>query len=332
MKCGTRGKFVLAVILAFGLVANSLFSNYVFADETLLDRVSQDEYRLDLSPASKRMTIKPGEQKKGDLQVKNTGTKAVIVDIYATPYTSENGIGEQKISMGEDYTKITEWITFKDSNGSYQKKISFNLEPNQIRDIRYAVNVPKEAVGGGQYAILFAEFNPIKTSESETAGIQSRSRVGMALFTTIDDEGIIRDSQIKDIQTAKIAIDSNVFVGYTAINTGNVDFQTSTEMTVKSITGDELYHNIAVDTVLPDVYKVIREEWEDTPSLGLFHLSYTLKALDEIIEEEHLILVMPTGALIALVPIIVLIIVGLRYLKMKRARDNRAIILGEKSY
>lgn len=311
------------------LSCNSLLFSNSFAEESLLDNASQEDYKIELSPASKRTSFKPGEQKKDSFQLKNVGAKAVSVDIYAVAYYTEDDSATQSEELSDAYTQMSQWITFEDSNGEYYHKASFVLYPNQIREVRYAVDVPADAVGGGQYAILFAEFAPAKV-KSEDATLYVHSRIGMAFFAYVDDEGIVRNAEINDIKALSgLALNRKIDVGYTVKNTGNIDFQTSTEITVRSIFGKELYHDILVETIFPEKSKEIYAQWDKTPSFGIFHLDYTINALDSVDEGSNLIIVISSGTLVFLLFVLVVAIILIKYLRLKKARERRTKILKE---
>ena len=311
------------LILAF--CCNSLSLRNVSADES--QDASQDDYKVELSPVSKRMSFKPGEQKKDSLQLTNAGAKAVSVDVYAVAYYTEDNSTVKNEDLDDVYTQMSQWVTFKDDSGEYHHKISFVLYPNQQREVRYAVDVPAEAKGGGQYAILFAEFVPAKARDEE-ASIVAHSRVGMALFAFVDDEGILRSVEISDIRTpSSVILNHKVGVSYAIKNTGNIDFQTSTEVTVRSIFGKEIYHDIVVETVFPERTKDVSAEWEETPAFGIFRLDYAIRALDAINEGSQWILVLSSGAIVLLIFILIVVGILIKYLRLKRAHAQRAKIL-----
>ncbi len=77
MENGKCGRLFLIIASTLTVCCNSLFISNVFADSSLIDNANQDEYKIELSPVSKRMSFKPGEQKKDSLLLTNAGTKAV---------------------------------------------------------------------------------------------------------------------------------------------------------------------------------------------------------------------------------------------------------------
>lgn len=315
------GRYVLFGILGFFSIVSFLPSFEAFADNSLYDNANQEDYLLEISPASRRMSFKSGEQKKESLQIKNVGRKAVVVDVYAAAYSPEDSDVNQGEELASEYTKLAEWMKFKDSNDEYHHKISFTLHPNQIREVRYSVDVPKEAVGGGQYAIVFAELTPTKQEEG---AFVARSRLGMSLFAFVDGADIIREGQVDNIKVDGVLIDRKIGVEYAVKNNGNIDFQASNDMTVSSIFGKELYHNIFVKTILPGSSKTIHDEWEEAPGFGLFRLKYKVIALNDVEEGERVVIVIPAGGLGLILLLIVAGVIVARYLKIKMTRERRA--------
>ena len=272
------GRYILIGILGIVICLGLIPCRTTLAAGSLYDNANQDDYLLELSPVSRRMSFKPGEQKKENLQIKNTGRKAVYVDVYAEAYVPEDEIAGQNEGLADTYTQLSQWVKFKDDNGEYHHILSFTLYPNQIRDVRYSVDVPKETVGGGQYAIIFAEFTPTKTDDEST--FKARSRMGMSLFASVDDSGVVRDAQINNIKINGVLVNRNITIDYTVKNSGNIDFQSSNEMTVESIFGKELYHDIFVKTILPESSKAISDECKaiDTRCSPLAARRYKLQA------------------------------------------------------
>ena len=322
MKSRIRGRLFLTIVLLLGVCCNSLLPRVAYAED------SQNDYKIELSPASKRASFKPGEQKTDSLELKNTGAKTVSVDVYAVAYYTDEKLGSEDGNLADDYTKIAEWIAFKDDDDEYKDKISFIMYPNQTMKVNYAVNVPSSAVGGGQYAIIFAEFVPVKVTD-EPVTIYAHSRVGMALFAFVDDEGIVRDVEIDNIRALDgFALNKKIYVEYTAKNTGNIDFQTSTDVVVNSIFGSEIYHDITVNTILPERTENVQVVWKDTPAVGIFRLNYAIEALDKKEEGSCVIFLMSTGAICLSVVVLALAIIMIVYRRKKKNwRKRRAAAL-----
>lgn len=322
MKSRMHSRLFLAIVLLLGVCCNSFLPYIAFADD------SQNDYKIELSPASRRVSFKPGEQKKDSLELRNTGAKAVSVDVYAAAYYTDERLDMGASILNDDYTKMAEWITFKNDSGEYQSRITFAMYPNQTITVNYTIGVPTGVVGGGQYAIIFAEFTPIKTAD-EPVAIYAHSRVGMALFAFVDDEGIVRGAEIDNIRVLDgFALNKKIYVEYTAKNTGNIDFQTSTEMAVSSIFGRELYHDIAVNTVLPERTENIQAVWKDTPTVGIFRMNYTIEALDIKEEGSRVIFLMSTGAIclvIVALTLVTIMIVHRRKNRLWRERRSTAL-------
>lgn len=317
-----RGRLFLTIVLLLGICCSSFLPHVVYAED------SQNDYQIELSPASRRLSFKPGERKKDSLELKNSGAKAVTVDIYAVAYYTDDGNTTEDGDLSDVYTKMAEWIVFKDDDGEYRNKMSFIMYPNQTMKVNYAVDVPSDAAGGGQYAIIFAEFVPVKVT-NEPVTLYAHSRVGMSLFAFVDSEGIERSTQIDNIIASNgILFNQKAGVVYTIANTGNIDFQTSTEVVVNSIFGKEIYHDITVETVLPGRTKPVSVKWDETPPIGIYRVNYTIDALDMKEEGSHLIFVLSSWVLCLLILIIIvaaIVIIYHRKKKMWRKRRANAL-------
>ncbi|MBR3319627.1 hypothetical protein IKG06_03970 [Candidatus Saccharibacteria bacterium] len=329
MRNGICGRLILIVSLFLALCCNSLPYDGVFADDSLPEEVKQNDAKLELSPVSKRMSFKPGEQKKDSLQLRNSGPKDISVNLYASNYYIDDGSTDQTIKLADHYTQMSQWVTFLDSDGEYRHKITVQVPSNQSKTINYAVDVPSEATGGGQYAILFAEFAPV---ESTGGGIQARYRMGMTLFAFVDDAGIIRGAELGSIKAPiGLLLDRKIDIDYTVKNTGNIDFQTSADIAVFSIFGNEIYHDINVETIFPETSKDIHVEWKETPAFGILRLNYAIKALDKKEEGSYVIFVISTGIVCLIVVVLTILTIVIIYRRRKKQwSKRRAEALGNK--
>ena len=268
---------------------------------------------LEISPVSTRVSLNQKEQKPGTIEVKNYGNEPLNIRVYPTPFS--NADGNRNFKNESDYTKISHWIKIKDDSGNYQDSVTFTMTPKQTKTISYKIDVPSNAPAGGQYATIF--FESLDDQKNEES-IKTTTRVGMLIYANVAGE-LIREANIINVRTNSFITSDNLKVSYTVENKGNIDFQASTTLQVSSLFGRQLYNDTELTTVFPDSSENVEFEWKDTPGFGLYNLHYKIRALDQTIEKNELILVASPFALIIIGILIVVLILAIVY----RARLNK---------
>ena len=297
--------FVSAIILLFTFVP---FSS-AYADDEPEPVIPP----LEISPVSTRVSLNQKEQKPGTVEVKNYGNEPLNIRVYPTPFS--NADGNRNFKNESDYTKISHWIKIKDDSGNYQDSVTFTMTPKQTKTISYRIDVPSNAPAGGQYATIF--FESLDDQKNEES-IKTTTRVGMLIYANVAGE-LIREANITNIRTNSFITSDNLKVSYTVENKGNIDFQASTTLQVSSLFGRQLYNETELTTVFPDSSENVEFEWKNTPGFGLYNLHYKIRALDQTIEKNELILVASPFALVITGILIVVLILAIVY----RARLNK---------
>lgn len=272
---------------------------------------------LEISPVSTRVSLNQKEQKPGTIEVKNYGNEPLNIKVYPTPFS--NSDGNRNFKNESDYTKISHWIKIKDDSGNYQDSVTFTMAPKQTKTISYKIDVPSNTPAGGQYATIF--FESLDDQKSEDS-IKTTTRVGMLIYANVAGE-LIREANIINVRTNSFITSDNLKVSYTVENKGNIDFQASTTLQISSLFGRQLYNDTQLTTVFPDSSENIEFEWKDTPGFGLYNLHYKIRALDQTIEKNELILVASPFALIVIGVLVVVLILAIAYrIRLHKTREK----------
>ena len=314
---------IKSLAVVFALVASAVAPvTSVFADEG----GEKPAIWLQISPVAKRFQLDPKAELTDKVNVDNIGSKKFKFRVYATPYTIANEAYEVNFEKETNRTQISRWISFnqntsakKDSEKVWKNEVTFELEPNGRQEIEYKINVPKDIPAGGQYATIFAESIP-EDSISAT-GVRTVSRVGMILYGTTSGE--LKNFTMKSIlNSGKISAEVDI------ANSGNTDFSAKIAMKIDKIIGGTVAEIDAPYQIIPDSpdrHAVL--EWEDTPMFGIFKVKTTITALDQKIEEEKIVLVLPIFIIIIMLVLLTIIIAWLIILIRKRhAQKSRLIV------
>lgn len=291
------GGGILALLVAFATLLSGP-ATAVFADDV-------PEYRLQISPTTQTIDLKPGEKYEGTFQVQNTGSKAFKYSVSAAPYSVKGDDYSPDYDSETDYTKLASWITFSDQTGT--------VEPNSYKEIKYTASVPNDVAAGGQYAIMLAQIEDDDSSsqKGEGATIQTVRRVGMLVYAHV--EGDTRETG-KIIENKVPSFLFNPPITATSIveNTGNIDTQATYKVQVYPLFSDEEVYTNEEDpdsrTILPETRRYNSVSWDGAPQLGIFKVKQTVKIFDEESVVEKVVFLCPIWFLFIVLLIIFMVI------------------------
>jgi hypothetical protein len=232
--------------------------------------------------------LMPGSNYTKPLHITNTTDTDLTFSLSTATY--------QDVELSDDYTKITEWLTIVGST-------DYTLKPEASTDINIRVRVPKDAPAGGQYAsIIAAVSDQIYTMANISAIISSED---------LQHSGELVSSKLPGFSLAP-----EINTSATIKNTGNVDFDATIKLTVRSIFGgDPIHDDTLTQTVFPGTTAELSQDWTDAPVFGFFSATQTItyvNASGEQIERitDRVILICPIW-LIIILAVVILGIIGL---------------------
>lgn len=287
-------KSVLAAFVALlTLSISGIFSSTpVYAEDEQLP------VHLLVSPASQNLgEIEPGKTYGGEFLVKNIGSKKISYNVYASPYYEEGEEGNQVYNVTNNYTYLSEWISFDVKEGT--------LEPGESRKVTYVLKVPANSAGGAQNAAIMVESND---SVSETDVISASSRIAMILLSQVAGE-TNACGKIIDKNIPSLLLNPPIIASGRVENCGNLDLNVKYVMSVYPLFSDEeLYtneENPKVLATLPETRRFTSLEWDGTPSFGLFKVKLEITYADNTETIEKIVLVCPLWLII-----LVLVFIG----------------------
>lgn len=316
--------------LAMVLAAVVSCGNQAYAEET-----QTPSTWLQISPTAVTVTLKGGDQIEGDseqcpddldegcaIEIKNIGTKPFRYKVYASPYVIK---GEQyELSFSESastsYTQISRWITFLGEDGEYAKEVELTINPNETQVVHYRIDVPEDAPGGSQYAVIWAQT---LGGDADASGVQTISQAGMV----VSGRSIGNTNQSGDVDEyyfTRFSIGGSLEAKALVKNTGNTDFDAYYSYTARTLFGKELYVKKDAISTFPDTDYHISLSWDEPPLMGIFQVEFRVIASNTDRQETHIVIIMPIFVIILLIllltVIIVWIIIIIRKRKERKAR------------
>ena len=247
-----------------------------------------------VSPASHTLgQLEPGKSYESTFIVKNIGTEKISFNVYPAPYYEDGENGDKTYDVMNNYTHLSEWITFDINEGT--------LEPNETRKVTYRVKVPTGTAGGAQNAAIMVESND---AIDETKVVSASSRIALILFSQVSGEtnacGKILDKNIPGL-----LLNPPIIASGRVENCGNVDLNVKYAMSVYPIFSDEEIYTNEEDPLvlatLPETRRFTSVDWEGTPSFGLFKVKLDITYAGNTETIEKIVLVCPLWLIVLII-------------------------------
>ena len=338
-----RGLLVLALAAGLGL---NIGCGVVYAEDSgesegtaeQTQETSSGSTSISLTPVSKVLQLASNSEYKDTFTVGNDGDALMRIEVYAAPYSYVYSEASDTYQLGfnnaNNFTQITRWIRFKDSDGNYVENPQFTIEPHSSLEIAYKISTPNNIPAGGQYAVIFAHT---LTGTLSSNGIKTEASPGLVVYGRSTEGEAILSAEISDLKISQTAPGNgvaessetqNVFSASAKVrNTGNVDFNASGILKVEGILSGLHYEtpdNEGRASVIPEAELTVSDTWEDTPGFGLFRVTWTVTAAGETEMIEQIVFLNPVPfiiiTIILLTAMIIWIIIMVRKRRERRSR------------
>ncbi len=302
---GGLSKVLVSVCL---MVLGVLFGgNIVFAAEETPD------YRIQVSPATLELDLKPGESVSKTFRVQNTGTKDFDFELGTGPYNVEGEDYKQDLNTITDYNQIKDWIKFSEDTG--------NVKAGESKEITATVTVPKDVPSGGQYGVIIAKM--IEPQDESASGIVAEKHIGLLVYAKNVDGNTRMTGSIADVKLASFVFAPPIRATSVVENTGNVHAKATYIMQVYPLFGgEEVYtneENPETRIILPGTRRLNTLTWDGAPQLGIFKVKQTVKFLDDTKEIEKIVFICPIWFLLIVLAVIFLAVFWI----VSRARGRK---------
>jgi hypothetical protein len=235
---------------------------------------------LSVSPLFYDLQVNPGENKEGEIRVKNNSENRVDIKTEFSDFFIDD-VGDYIFSEGKEIANenlkpflMGSWLS--------ADKADFGLEGGQSEVVKYRIEVPADANLGGHYgAIFFTTSCDQKKDENvaytDKSNVCVSGRVGVLFLVQAGGEAV-KKGIIKNVALPKISFDDKARMGIEIANLGNTHFKPQGEIVVKNIFGQEISRlEIKDRTLLPTTSRVFSEELQRKDFLGLYRVSGDIK-------------------------------------------------------
>ena len=290
--------------------------------------VMADSYALTMAPMNQKIVINPGELFKTSFRISNpaNSTQDTYYKIEIEPfYKNENN--EIEFKAEGDSGKIKDWTTL---NVPAEGK----LVPNEVKEVVFTIDVPESAPAGGQYLSVLVtasakpddETNSSDSDDDQNTTIKEVKKMSHLVYAEVVGN-TIKKGEIRDAALPSFLLSGKITGSAVVKNVGNVHGDAKYLLRVYPLFSDEeIYTNEqdpATYTILPDRELYSEIAWEQTPTIGMFNVEFSVEFEGEKVEISKLVIVCPIWLLFiiffVIAAIIIWIIVRVRTRNQKRA-------------
>lgn len=256
-----------------------------------------------LSPMYQQITLTPGETYVGNFEVINPGDNTIdfryTVDIK--PFSVE-GLDDLSFTENGDYNQIVDWIELSRTEGV--------ISPNNTQEVRFTINVPENAAAGGQYAAILVTSEEYRLDNS-SVDLREKYEASHLIYAEVSGE-TVRKGTIDNINVPSFLFSGNITGSASITNDGNVHSEaTHTLQIFPLFSKEEVYTNEENPKgvwIMPGNTAYSSIAWEETPSIGIFHVIYSVEYEGVESNIDKIVIVCPLWLLLVIIFAIILII------------------------
>ena len=139
----TTIKRFTAVVLAIVTLAVAILNTVV--------PVMAESRGLTVAPMNEKVILNPGESVQSSFKISNPvdSTSVTNYELAVEPFYMKNGgeIVSSEDEVEKEHTQMKDWIKF-------DVPTKGKLEPNEVTEVLFTIEVPRSAPAGGQYAMI----------------------------------------------------------------------------------------------------------------------------------------------------------------------------------
>ena len=261
----------LSKIKSLALAALTLATSFLSALSLIRNNASASE-SFSLSPMYDLISLTPGEIFESSFTIVNPAgnTSNFYYTLRIDPFTED---GNQNITATKNghYTDMAEWIELPKTEGV--------VAPNSSETVPYRIVVPTDAPAGGQYASI-AVGSKEDTSAEEGFSIHEVFEMGYLIYAEVAGE-TIRKGNVTDVNVPGFLFSGNISGSSSITNEGNVhSASTQTLQIFPLFSSEEVFTNEEDPKtlwIMPGNTNFAKVTWEETPSVGIFHVIYNVE-------------------------------------------------------
>lgn len=259
-----------------------------------------------VTPMNQMIELVPGETYTFSITVSNPVNSAENFDykVYATPYSVVTEEYDADVAKKTDYTRMVDWITIAEPTGT--------IVPNGTKNIEFAITVPENAPGGGQYAAIIVGADDKDEVNGSTA-VTNVLEIASILYAKVDGE-IVHKGEVVENNVPGFLVDNPMTISSLIANTGNVHeiaeivIKATNVFTGETIASAELDNGAYAELIMPDSQKFVSKKIDELPLLGIVNVRQDIYYNGEVSTTEKNVLICPIWFLMLVVLLVMAIV------------------------
>lgn len=294
-------------------VALALFAAFISG---MLKARSAFAVSLSVSPMYQNVSLVPGETYYGSFKITNPDYNSgdYKYSLYTQPFLASND-NEITFENNGDYNKIVDWINLESKEGS--------IAPNATEEIHFSIDVPGDAPAGGQYAAIMVRQEASGAIDG-AVNLQQNFEISHLIYADVAGE-TVRKGDIADVGVSGFLFSGKITGNSKITNLGNVHSRaTQTLQVFPLFSSEEVFTNEEnPDTVfiMPGNTRFSTLAWEETPSIGIFHVIYNVEYEGVESKVDKIVIVCPLWLLFLILLALFLLI--FRILSAKKTSKKK---------
>ena len=291
-------KIILTILGAIILAV--FFSTQTFAE---------DFHGMSMSPLNQAIALVPGEEFSGSFMIKNAygNTQDFKYIVEVKPFYVNDNYDIYYENTGE-YNQLVDWITINTKGDT--------LPVDGEQKINFTINVPNDAPAGGQYAAIVVSSISDGENDTDGIGVTLNQNIAMAHILYAEIAGTTKhQGDIIEASVPSFILSGNIS-GISAVkNTGNIHDTAIYKLQVFPLFSDEeLFTNEENPdsmVILPNRTYYNETTWENTPSIGIFNVIYTVDFEGTTTQVSKMVIKCPVWLLFIIIFAIIALIIWL---------------------
>jgi len=286
------------------------FTSHVFAVSNLSLTATPVRLGDDFS-----IRLKPGEKKQVQLKVRNGSDETISLESKATDFiVAEDGFTPVLIDpkQADARWSLVSWLTLVPAE--------HKLASEEIAIVNVLIEVPKDALPGGHYAMVY--HRPLNTTSVTETGSGISQRVGTLLYVIVEGD-INEEAYISRFNWPKFLENGPVDFSLKVDNQSDIHINTQPVLKVYNLFGKEVANvELEAKNVFPKSEREFMGTWNRIWGLGYY------KAVVEASYGNQGRVMMATAGLylipvkIILLVLIVLLIITILFISLKRRKAS----------
>ncbi|MBQ6593952.1 hypothetical protein IJI00_02755 [Candidatus Saccharibacteria bacterium] len=286
--------------------------------------VNDESNIFTVTPMSQKITLEPGFTYTGEIivAIPVNAKRNFSYRVSVAPY---NVIGEDYYADLTNISKtsaIVDWITIDNPTGT--------LAPNELAHVKFHINVPSDAGGGGQYAALM-----VGSDEQQMAGdgisVGNVFELASIIYAEVEGE-IIHEGEILENTIPEFSSVLPIRVAASVTNNGNIHETARVFVTVEDAwRSTQIYPapgetNGVEEEIMPGTTRYITRDIDGISPLGIYRVKQDVIYMGERDTTTQIVVACPVWFMVLMIVVLSSVIVGV-VLAIRRHREKRKPIV-----